>query len=60
MQNMQLIFHSAFVVPNSSMRVLSQLVVIVVVAGRETKLIATVCGKFIRHLVASVAVSLAA
>lgn len=57
MQNMQLIFHSAFVVPNSSMRVLSQLVV---AAGRETKLIATVCGKFIRHLVASVAVSLAA
>lgn len=57
MQNMQLIFHSAFVVPNSSMRVLSQLVV---VAGRETKLIATVRGKFIRHLVASVAVSLAA
>lgn len=53
---MQLIFHSAFVVPNSSMRVLSQLVV---VAGRETKLIATVCGKFIRHLVASIAVSLA-
>lgn len=52
---MQLIFHSAFVVPNSSMRVLSQLVV---VAGRETKLIATVCGKFIRHLVASIAVSL--
>lgn len=51
MQNMQLIFHSAFVVPNSSMRVLSQLVVV----GRETKLIATVCGKFIRHLVASVA-----
>lgn len=57
MQNMQLIFHSAFVVPNSSMRVLSQLVF---VAGRETKLIATVRGKFIRHLVASVAVSLAA
>lgn len=56
MQNMQLIFHSAFVVPNSFMRVLSQLVV---VAGRETKLIATVCGKFIRHLVASIAVSLA-
>lgn len=58
MQNMQLIFHSEFVVPNSSMRVLSQLVV--VAAGRETKLIARVRGKFIRHLVASVAVSLAA
>lgn len=35
MQNMQLIFHSAFVVPNSSTRVLSQLVVLVENVARD-------------------------